>query len=91
MEKQTDRFFNKNFLRGAVLLFVFLLQVSYAQSQTTVKGTITSAEDGMPIPGASIMLEGTTKGTTSDFDGNYQIEVPEGGVLQFTYIGFFML
>ncbi|WP_456867431.1 SusC/RagA family TonB-linked outer membrane protein [Galbibacter sp. BG1] len=88
MEKQTDRFFNKNFLRGAVLLFVFLLQVSYAQSQTTVKGTITSAEDGMPIPGASIMVEGTTKGTTSDFDGNYQIEVPEGGVLQFTYIGF---
>ncbi|MEL4307740.1 SusC/RagA family TonB-linked outer membrane protein [Joostella sp. CR20] len=89
MEKQTDFFCAKNFLKVAVLLFVFLLQTSYAQAQSiTVKGTITSAEDGMPIPGASIMVDGTTKGTTSDFDGLYQIEVPEGGVLQFTYIGF---
>ena len=50
-------------------LFVMLLSViSFAQ--TTVKGTITD-NTGQPLPGANIIIEGTTTGTSSDFDGKY--------------------
>ena len=43
--------------------------------------------DNTPLPGVSIVEQGTTNGTQTDFDGNYTIEVPQGAVLQFTYIG----
>ena len=61
-----------------------------AQSvQHTVSGSLTSSEDGMPLPGVSVVLKGTTQGVSSDFDGNYSINVPNGnGVLVFSYIGF---
>ncbi|RTE52961.1 SusC/RagA family TonB-linked outer membrane protein [Arenibacter aquaticus] len=61
-----------------------------AQSvQHTVTGNITSSEDGMPLPGVSIVLQGTSQGVTSDFDGNYSINVPNGnGTLVFSYLGF---
>jgi len=55
--------------------------------QTTVTGTVTDVE-GIPLPGASVVVKGTTKGTTTDFDGNYAIEVPSDGTLVFGYIGY---
>lgn len=58
-------------------------------TQSTVSGTITSAEDGMPIPGVNIVVKGTTTGTTTDFDGNYSINVPNSdAVLSISYLGF---
>src|SRR5690606_6341368 len=52
------------------------------------RGQITSAEDGMPLPGVSIVVQGTTKGTVSDTDGRYQLQVSEGDqVLVFSFIG----
>ncbi len=72
-----------------LLSFVFAVVMSYSmQAQTTVTGTITSAEDQEPLPGANIMIKGTSTGTSSDFDGNYSIEVNPGDVLEFSYIGF---
>lgn len=72
-----------------LLSFVFVVMMSYSmQAQTTVTGTITSAEDQEPLPGANIMIKGTSTGTTSDFDGNYSIEVNPGDVLEFSYVGF---
>ncbi|WP_417887738.1 SusC/RagA family TonB-linked outer membrane protein [Zunongwangia sp.] len=53
-----------------------------------VSGTVISADDTMPIPGVSIMVKGTTKGTTTDFDGNYTISVSPDAVLVFSYLGF---
>ncbi|MBD3661029.1 MAG: carboxypeptidase-like regulatory domain-containing protein [Arenibacter algicola] len=43
--------------------------------QLTITGTVTSSEDGMPIPAVNVILKGTNTGTTSDFDGNYAINV----------------
>lgn len=55
----------------------------------TITGTVISADDGMPIPGANVVVKGTTNGTTTDFDGNYTINVPSGNtVLIFSSIGF---
>ena len=56
--------------------------------QLKVSGTVTSSEDGAPLPGVSIVVQGTTKGTTSDFDGKFSIEVAEDAVLIFSYIGY---
>ena len=54
-----------------------------------VSGTVTSSEDNMPLPGVSIILKGTTSGVSTDFDGKYSINVPNGnGTLIFSYIGF---
>lgn len=55
--------------------------------QKTVTGTVTAASDGMPLPGVSILVQGTTNGTQTDFDGNYTIEVSQGDVLVYSYLG----
>lgn len=71
----------------SLLLMLFFSFYAFAQ-QMEVSGVITSTEEGMPLPGVSIVVKGTTKGTTSDFDGNYSIAVDSGDELEFSYIGF---
>ena len=69
-----------------VLLLVFT--ASFVQAQDTqVSGTILD-ETGMPLPGVSILLKGTTRGTTTDLDGKYSIAAPADGVLVFSFIGY---
>lgn len=70
------------------ILFV-LIGISNAIAQTrTVSGKITGADDGLPLPGVSIKVKGTTTGTTSNAEGNYTISASAGDILQFTYIGY---
>src|SRR5699024_7480610 len=45
-------------------------------------------EDGVPLPGVNITVEGTTRGTQTDFDGNYTIEANQGDILVFSFVGF---
>ena len=52
-----------------------------------VKGTITSASDGLGLPGVNILIEGTLQGTTTDLAGNYSISVESGDVLVFKMVG----
>ena len=66
-------------------MIAFTAQVSLAQVKN-VKGIITDS-DGMPLPGASVAVQGGQKGTTTDFDGLYTIEVQKGQTLVFTYVG----
>ncbi|MEN2487377.1 SusC/RagA family TonB-linked outer membrane protein [Flavobacterium sp. B11] len=68
-----------------IFMIVFTAQVSLAQVKN-VKGVITDS-DGMPLPGASVSVQGGQKGTTTDFDGLYTIEVQKGQSLVFTYVG----
>ncbi|GAA6766731.1 TonB-dependent receptor [Flavobacterium sp. CGRL1] len=66
-----------------------MIQTGYAQAQSkSVSGNVTSAVDGMGIPGATVAVEGTKIGAATDFDGNYKIEAKTGDVLVFTFIGF---
>ena len=51
-----------------------------------VIGTITD-ESGTPLPGVNVTIKGTNKGTTSDFDGNYELDIDYGQELTYTYIG----
>ncbi|WP_373518715.1 SusC/RagA family TonB-linked outer membrane protein [Pricia sp.] len=67
------------------LLLALVVQISFAQEKS-VTGTVTDQND-LPLPGVNILVQGTTDGTQTDFDGNYSIEASEGDVLLFTYIG----
>ena len=52
-----------------------------------IKGTVLD-ETGAPLPGATITIQGTTKGTVSDIDGNFSIDMPENGTLMISFIGY---
>ncbi|OIV43576.1 SusC/RagA family TonB-linked outer membrane protein [Flavobacterium johnsoniae] len=72
-----------------LLFSLFMMQSGFAQAQSrSVSGNVTSAVDGMGIPGATVAVEGTKIGAATDFDGNYKIEAKTGDVLVFTFIGF---
>ena len=67
------------------LLLAFVVHISFAQDKT-ISGLVTDS-DGLPLPGVNIVVEGTSNGTQTDFDGNYSITASEGQTLLFTYIG----
>lgn len=76
--------FKFKFLLTLVLgLFV---QFSYAQ-QKTVTGTVID-EQGIPLPGVNVIVEGTVTGTQTDFDGNYSINGEVGETIVFSFVGF---
>ncbi|MBN8826483.1 MULTISPECIES: SusC/RagA family TonB-linked outer membrane protein [unclassified Spirosoma] len=71
----------------SMLLTCSLLISSWAQDRK-IRGRVTAAEDGAPIPGASVVLKGTSRGVNTDADGNYSISVSDGGkVLIFSFVG----
>ncbi|WP_276379604.1 TonB-dependent receptor [Flavobacterium sp. H4147] len=73
----------------ALFFSLFMIQSGFAQAQSqSVSGTVTSAVDGMGVPGATVAVEGSKNGAATDFDGNYKIEAKTGDVLVFTFIGF---
>ena len=64
------------------------LSLGMALAQTQVSGKVTSAEDGEPIIGASIKVEGTNTGTVTDIDGNFSLVLPNGkNSVKVSYIG----
>lgn len=67
------------------LLMAFVVHLSFAQDKT-ISGSVTDFE-GLPLPGVNILVEGTTTGTQTDFDGIYEIRGQEGQALIFSYIG----
>ncbi len=83
MEKLIPKFLFLN------LLFLAILLSSSVSAQKKISGQVTDAADGTPIPGVAVVLEGTTIGLLSDFDGNYSIDVPAGNnKLVFSMLGF---
>ncbi len=69
------------------LLFLFLLVVTGQAQERTVRGAVTGAGDGKPIPGVSVIIKGTTQGTITDIDGNYSLKASIGDFLVFSFIG----
>jgi len=76
-------------MKQKLLLIFLLLYACGLYAQHTVTGKITSAEDGSALPGASIVVKGTTQGAVTDVDGQYSINAPDqNDVLIFSFIGF---
>ncbi|WP_417358986.1 SusC/RagA family TonB-linked outer membrane protein [Galbibacter sp.] len=71
---------------GFLTFFLALIvQFTFAQEKT-VTGSVTD-QDGLPLPGASVLVKGTSNGTQTDFDGNYTIQANTGDVLVFSFVG----
>src|SRR5690606_34931984 len=62
-----------------------IVHLTFAQDKT-ISGNVTD-DSGLPLPGVNILVDGTTTGTQTDFDGNYTISASQGQILIFTYIG----
>jgi TonB-linked SusC/RagA family outer membrane protein len=74
-------------IRSYLSLMLVLLGTTLGFAQTQLSGNVTGA-DGVPIPGASIFVLGTSNGTTSDFDGNFTISVEADQNVQISYLGY---
>ena len=70
-------------LSSFLLVFAFGFSVQ-AQS---ISGTVTD-ENGVPLPGATVLVEGTQNGVSTDFDGNYSISASSGDTLVFSFVGY---
>ena len=65
------------------LLFFMLLSPVILFGQTKLTGTVTEQSTSLPLPGVNILIKGTSTGTTTDFDGNYQITLKKETLFNF--------
>ncbi|MDG1398201.1 MAG: TonB-dependent receptor plug domain-containing protein [Polaribacter sp.] len=70
-----------------IAVFSFILTMNVQAQEKSITGTVTSKSDGATLPGVSVVIKGTTKGTETDFDGKYTIKASEGDVLSFSFLG----
>jgi TonB-linked SusC/RagA family outer membrane protein len=81
---------NQKSMKRIAMFFAFFvlgMQLSIAQTMQ-ITGTVTSKDDGQPLPGATVLVKGTTTGVTTDFNGNYSITVPANAqILQVSFVG----
>src|SRR5690554_2459423 len=78
---------HKNIKLSMFLMALLLTTSSYSQ-QRTVAGTVTDAETNEPLPGVTIAVSETSRGTITDFNGQYSLEVQEGETLMYSFIGY---
>ena len=84
------RFLNcfKKLKRTNLLTLVFILCVSNGLAQNLVSGNVYDEVTKQPIPGVTILIKDSIKGTTTDFDGNFTIEVSTTDILVVSYLGY---
>jgi len=83
-----DNLKGTNFKSSILLLVsVFFVLASASAQQTTITGLVTD-DQGQPVPGASVVVKGTSTGVSTDFDGLYSIEASPSDILVFSIIGF---
>jgi TonB-linked SusC/RagA family outer membrane protein len=68
------------------LLLAFVVQLTFAQEKT-ISGTVSDGS-GLPLPGTTVLVKGTTSGTSTDFDGKYSIQAAQGSTLVFSFVGY---
>lgn len=78
-----------NLKQNVIVLLVLLFNISlFAQGEYTIKGIVTSQADNTTLPGVTYRIVNTDKGGATDFDGNFEIKVQKGDVLEFSYLGY---
>ena len=77
----------KRILVAGILSFVLLSSSLFAQT-IRVTGTVTDARDGSTLPGVSVLIKGTTMGSVTDFNGQYELSAPADATLVFSFVGY---
>ena len=76
-------------MKAKIILFLFFLFSTSGFTQNiSISGVVSSSEDNMPVPGVNVIVKGTNRGVSTDFDGKYNIQVNAGEVLEFSSIGY---
>ena len=75
-------------MKRFLTIFLCFLAVGAVYADFTVKGTVIDADGSEPLIGVSILVKGSTVGTVTDFDGNFELSVPDKATLQLSYIGY---
>ena len=75
-------------MKKVLFLMSFILMTSLMYAQVRVTGTVTSSDDGSPLPGVNVVVQGTTSGSITSSEGVYEISVSEGATLVFSFIGY---
>tara|TARA_R110002096_G_scaffold111394_1_gene243137 strand:- start:31476 stop:34430 length:2955 start_codon:yes stop_codon:yes gene_type:complete len=75
------------FLKLTCVVFVLVAAFNGSAQNKSITGNVTDLS-GIPLPGVNVIVKGTKKGTSTDFDGNYTISVAAGQTLTFSYVGF---
>ncbi|MCX6235281.1 MAG: SusC/RagA family TonB-linked outer membrane protein [Bacteroidetes bacterium] len=71
-----------------VLVLLFIIGMQVVNAQRTISGTVTSSENGTPIPGATVLVKNTTIGTTTNVDGKFELSVPQDAkIIVISYVG----
>lgn len=70
-----------------LFLVMFMVFIPTHAQERTITGVVTSLEDGMPLPGVNVLVKGTSRGTITDFDGNYSLMASSGEILEFSFLG----
>ena len=84
MKKQFSNLMRHGFLLGALLMFMGFQQVN---AQQTINGAVVD-ESGVGVPGANVIVKGTSNGAVTDFDGNFSISASSSDVLEISFLGF---
>ena len=75
--------------KSVILAFLWMLCfTAFAQAQVTATGVVVDAATGEPIIGASVLEEGTSNGTITDFDGNFSLSVGKDAMVVISYVGY---
>ena len=90
MKKKVLFYENSFYKRLVFSLFLAVFTIYQASAQDRrITGTVTTAEDGTPLPGVNIRIKGTGTGTVTNLDGHYSVNVPdENAVLEFSFVGY---
>ncbi len=78
----------KRIFISSLVILIFHLSLSLSAQEITIKGTITSSDDGTGLPGASVQIKGTQMGVVASSDGSYEITANSNAVLIFSFIGY---
>ncbi|WP_370087414.1 SusC/RagA family TonB-linked outer membrane protein [Ekhidna sp.] len=79
----------KNYLKRKLMVLALMLPISFLMAQDVrVNGTVTDASNGEPLPGVTVLVKGTTNGTITGINGEYELSVPSGATLVFSSIGY---
>ena len=81
--------FSNTFMKGSILVALLVLLSAAVSAQRTIRGKVTDADNGEGLIGATVTVVGTTRGASTDLDGNYSVEVPSGSTqLRVAYTGY---
>ena len=72
-------------MRNIIIYIILTLNAVSSYANKTISGIVKDANTGEPLPYVDITIKGSKLGTKSDIDGKYEIDVPEGSIIEFTY------